>query len=231
MTLEHLEDTFYHEYLTQFSAQDFENAGYPDWVRARIVQIAGHESQHVALLTGALGAAAPAACNYTFPVTDVKSFIGLATVVENVGTSAYLGAAASIMTKAYVTVAGSILTTEARHQAWFSSAVDKYSAWSGPEDTPLSFNEVYSIASAFITGCPASNPALPFTAFPALAIAADGTLTTTASTANTFIQVVSGLDANTFPVVNGKVQNMPMPQGISYAILTTQSNSTLISDS
>lgn len=111
-----------------------------------------------------------------------------------------------------------------------NSAVNKNSAWSGPEDTPLDFNEVYSIATAFITACPATNPALPFKAFPTLAIAADGTITTTATTANTYVQVLTGLETAVYPVVDGKVANLPNPQGISYAVLTTSSDTSKVTD-
>ena len=162
-------------------------------------------------------------------MTDVASFVGLATLVENVGVSAYLGAAASIQEKAYLTVAGSILTTEARHQAWINSAVLKNSAWSGPEDTPLDFNEVYSIASAFITSCPESNGALPFKAFPALAIGADGSITTDASLDGAYVQVVSGLASNVYPVTVGKL-TIPPVQGIYYAVLTSTSNNADVND-
>ncbi|KAK8865777.1 hypothetical protein IAR55_000924 [Kwoniella newhampshirensis] len=231
LTLEHLENAFYHGFLDQFDDAAFTNAGFPDWVRGRVKNIAEHEAQHVALLSGALGSAATQPCTYSFPtVTDPKSFMALATVIENVGVSAYLGAASSIMESAYVTVAGSILTTEARHQAWLNSAVEKAAAWSGPEDTPLDFDEVYSIASAFITSCPSTNPTLPVKAFPALTIGTDGTITTTASTAGTYVQLIQGLETNVFPVVNGKVQGLPTTQGIAYAVLTTQANSTLVGD-
>lgn len=258
LTLEHLENYFYvsrflgrlrnqlrnltsardqiadpaqSHFLGQFSQADFMKAGYPDWVRNRLENIAGHEAQHVALLSGALGAAATQPCTYSFPtVVDPVSFMGLATVIENVGVSAYLGAASLITEAAYVTVAGSILTTEARHQGWLSSSVDKGPGWSGPEDTPLDLDEVYSIASAFITSCPSTNPTLPVKAFPTLAIATDGTITTSASTEGAFVQLIAGLDSNVFPVVNGKVANLPQPQGISYAVLTTQSNNTLVGD-
>ncbi|WVF70829.1 hypothetical protein IAT40_005623 [Kwoniella sp. CBS 6097] len=231
LTLEHLENAFYHQFLGQFDQAAFKNAGFPDWVRNRIENIAEHEAQHVALLSGALGSAATQPCEYQFPgITDPKSFAATATLIENVGVSAYLGAASSIVEKAYITVAGSILTTEARHQAWLNSAVEKNSAWSGPEDTPLDFDEVYSIASAFIKSCPSTNPTLPVKAFPALTIAADGTLTTSASTDGTYVQLISGLDSNVFPVVGGKVQGLPKAQGISYAVLTTQGNNTLVGD-
>lgn len=200
-------------------------------VRERLQNVAEHEAQHVELLSGALGDAATKPCTYSFAgVTDPKSLMATAAIIENVGVSAYLGAASSITEAAYVTVAGSILTTEARHQAWMNSAVNKQSPWSGPEDTPLDFDEVYSIATAFITSCPSTNPPLPFKAFPTLAIAADGTLTTSASTENTYVQVLSGLETAVFPVVNGKVANLPNPQGISYAVLTTSSDATQVND-
>jgi len=154
----------------------------------------------------------------------------LATIIENVGVSAYLGAASSITDPAYLTVAGSILTTEARHQAWIGSAVQKGAAWSGPEDTPLTFDSVYSIAAAFITECPSTNPALPVKAFPALTIAADGTVTSTVDVEGKFIAVYSGLVANTFPIQGGKVVGFPQVQGISYAILTSEQDATKISD-
>lgn len=91
-------------------------------------------------------------------------------MIENVGVAAYLGAANKITNPAYITAAGSILTVEARHQAWLNSAVIKENPWQGPEDTPLGFSDVYSIAAAFITSCPSTNPTLPVKAFPAATV-------------------------------------------------------------
>jgi hypothetical protein len=104
------------------------------------------------------------------PYTDVKSFISLATLIENVGVSAYAGAAQYIDSDAYLTIAATILSTEARHQAWQSSAVSNAQPWSSAYDTALGLDMVYTIASAFITSCPESNPALPVKAFGALTI-------------------------------------------------------------
>lgn len=239
LTLEHLEDFFYHDALNKMDAGAFRAAGYPDWVRNRVSQIASHEADHVALLTGALGNSAVAACTYKFPYTDPKSFLALATVIENVGVSAYLGAASYIMDKAYVTVAGAILTTEARHQAWLSSAVDKTQPWSGAYDTPLDFSNVYSIATAFITGCPASNGALPFKAFPALTIGDANpngkTVQLTyddSTTDQKFLVIYDGLVSKAYPINGDKTVTFPSGlQGISYAVVASVSDASKVDDS
>ncbi|KAJ9118431.1 hypothetical protein QFC24_006262 [Naganishia onofrii] len=228
LTLEHLENAFYKGALEQFDAAAFTAAGFPTWVRERFSQIAEHEASHVALLSGALGSAAVQPCTYKFPYTDPKSFTALSAILENVGVSAYLGAAASIVDKTYLTVAGSILTTESRHQAWVSSAVNKNEGWSGPYDTPVGFNVVYSAAAAFITGCPASNPTLPFTAFPALTYdAATGAVT--GATDGQYIALYQGLNIATYPIQGGKV-TLPTTQGTAYLTATSEKNATLVGD-
>jgi hypothetical protein len=40
----------------------------------------------------------------------------------------------------------SILTAEARHDAWVASAVNKGAAWNIPYDTPLDLSAVFSLA-------------------------------------------------------------------------------------
>jgi hypothetical protein len=91
-------------------------------------------------------------------------------LIENVGVSAYAGAAQYISDGAYLTIAATILSTEARHQAWQSSAVGNMEPWSSAYDTALGLDMVYTIASAFITSCPSTNPTLPVKAFGALTV-------------------------------------------------------------
>lgn len=121
------------------------------------------------------GASATAACTYAFPVTDVNTFIATANILEGVGVSAYLGAAASIANKDYLTAAGSILTVESRHSSYLRAAAGEV-PFSQPFDDPLDFNEVYTLASAFILSCPSSNPSLPVMAFPSLTVTSSGTI-------------------------------------------------------
>lgn len=170
LTLEHLEDTFYREGLANFTEADFTAAGFGSDVYGRIKTISSDESTHVSFLTGALTAAGVkpvAECTYAFGVTSVQSFLATASVLEGVGVSAYLGAAADIMSKTYLTAAGSILTVEARHSAYLRN-VNKQSPFPQPFDAPLSYNEVYTLAAGFIKSCPSDNPALPVKAFPSL---------------------------------------------------------------
>lgn len=131
------------------------------------------------------------ACTYDFGYTDVASFLATASILEGVGVSAYLGAANKITNPDYLTAAGSsqsfslfaflsfthcfsaVLTVESRHSAYIRDTVGQ-SPFPAPYDIPLGFNQVYSLASLFITSCPESNPALPVMAFPGLTAEVQG---------------------------------------------------------
>ncbi|KAK6201813.1 hypothetical protein LQW54_009308 [Pestalotiopsis sp. IQ-011] len=172
LTLEHLEDTFYREGLAKYTEQDFVDAGYDATFYANLKEVSSDEASHVKFLTGGLtaaGATPVAECTYDFGYTDVKSFLATASILEGVGVSAYLGAAADIMSKTYLTAAGSILTVEARHSAYLRSKLDK-SPFPQAFDAPLTLDEVYTLAAPFITSCPADNPTLPVKAFPSLSL-------------------------------------------------------------
>lgn len=121
------------------------------------------------IATLAAGVTPVAECKYEFGYKDVKTFLATASVLEGVGVSAYLGAAADIMSKTYLTAAGSILTVEARHSSYIRGGL-KQVPFAQPFDAPLSINEVYSLASQFIVSCPKDNPALPVKAFPKLVL-------------------------------------------------------------
>lgn len=73
------------------------------------------------------------------------------------------------MEKAYLTAAGTILTVEARHSAYIRDKIGQ-EPFPAPFDTPLGFNEVFSLAAMFITGFAPGDPQLPFKAFPPLTL-------------------------------------------------------------
>ena len=102
-----------------------------------------NEVEHVQLLRSALGSAAakkPAinlnALGYGY--SSVASFLKLARQFEDVGVSAYLGAAPLISSKAYLATAGAILSVEAEH----SGSIRLACIWEGITSPAVDSNDV-----------------------------------------------------------------------------------------
>ncbi|EKD20170.1 uncharacterized protein L3040_004040 [Drepanopeziza brunnea f. sp. 'multigermtubi'] len=243
LTLEHLEDAFYKKALSEWDLKSFTDAGFSEKFYDDLKFIAHDEEGHVTYLKAGLtaaGATPVAACEYKFPMTDPQSFAALASVIEGVGVSAYLGGAPIVTSKAYLTVAGAILVTEALHQSQQRAAIGETPA-ANVFGTPLGFNAVYSIASAFIVSCPSTNAALPFMAYPALTVTS-GLPTAPGALVNLvpdempsgtfFATFVSGLSitAVTPTSVEGGMIMAEVPmmiEGQSYAFLTKDKSGNL----
>lgn len=242
LTLEHLEDTFYRQALSKYDAKAFTDAGFDSSVRSRIATISGDEQSHVSFLSTALSAAGQtptAACTYDFGYTDVKSFLATASILEGVGVSAYLGAAAAITNPDYLTAAGSILTVESRHSAYIRDT-NGQSPFPAPYDIPLDFDQVYSLAALFIKSCPSSNPTLPVKAFPALTatpqgksnpggmvklVPADKKVLAGGALYAAFIGYPAG---NQYGAYNKETMTVTIPEGFAgqtYVVLTTSKDS------
>lgn len=239
LVLEHLEATFYAQALSQFSASDFTDAGFGGNIRNNIAVIAADEAQHVQFLTTALtaaGATPVQACNYSFPYSDVTGFLGLSQVLEGVGVSAYLGAATLISTPAYLTAAGSILTSEARHNA-FIRYINGYSPFV-TEDTPLDPKSVQSLATPFFSSCP-NGSAPPFGSFAAANLTSTTTLPGSSinvafegssNATGLYCIFFSGLQNSVAPYANGSctIPTANATRGQAYGVI---SNSQTFSDS
>ncbi|AKD57564.1 ferritin-like domain-containing protein [Spirosoma radiotolerans] len=112
LTLEYLEDEFYRTGLS--------TAGLvPASDQAVINQISKHETAHVALLKGALGAAAPAKPTFKYPAgtfATYATFLATARVLEDTGVQAYKGQAGNLINdKGILQTALQIHSVEARH--------------------------------------------------------------------------------------------------------------------
>ena len=246
LTLEHLENVFYKGGVSSMTEQDFVDAGFSASYYNNLLYITHDEEQHVEYLTTALtaaGATPVAACEYDFPYTDAKAFVTLASVLEGVGTSAYLGGAGLISSKTYLEVAGSILVTEALHTSLQRFSLGEV-APANPYGTPLGLSDVYTLAAAFITSCPSTNVALPVMAFPTLTAtqgipAAPGitfTFSVNGSLPSTFfVTFVSGLDITSVtPTIEGGMIAAVIPDtamGQTYVFLTNMETNTTVMDS
>ncbi|TFK85905.1 hypothetical protein K466DRAFT_600758 [Polyporus arcularius HHB13444] len=161
--LEQLESAFYRGALDQFDEAAFAAAGYPPSVREGFVQISEQELEHVNFLSTALGSDARQPCVYDFaiPHLSVYTFILAAPILENLGASAYIGAAHLIKDPSYLTSAASILSVEARHASWVCVTAAGCNPYPQAFDPPLPTSEVVVKALAYITSCPQLPPVLP----------------------------------------------------------------------
>lgn len=112
LTLEYLEDEFYRMGLAASNLV-------PATDQKVIAQISKHETAHVALLKGALGAAAVAKPTFKYPdgtFSNYQTFLATARVLEDTGVAAYKGQAGNLINdKAILQVALQIHSVEARH--------------------------------------------------------------------------------------------------------------------
>ncbi|PNP41908.1 hypothetical protein TGAMA5MH_06086 [Trichoderma gamsii] len=192
LTLENLENAFYQQGFAKFPASDFTALGLSDAQIKDLTQIGFTESEHVIVLQSALaqnGIQPVAPCTYNFGFTDAAGMVATAAILENVGISAYLGAAPLLASPAILGVAGSILTIEARHQSSIR-VFSKQEAVPQGFDAPLGPKAVFSLAAPFIASCP-SGSNLKLTAFPTLSLASP----TDPTTVNSVLKLQSSASA------------------------------------
>jgi hypothetical protein len=145
LTLEYLEADFYNVKGRQ--------VGLSGQARSYAREFGAEEAQHVSALTAAikqLGGKPVAKPTFVFPVSSEKSFLALASVLENTGVGAYNGAGPSLKSKQVLTSAGSIVQIEARHAAAIDLLIGKSPTPNEGFDIPLSKKEVLAAAGPLI---------------------------------------------------------------------------------
>ncbi len=151
--------------VAAFSGREVRAGGNPNYLPSlypnenvlEFQAIQAHENAHVKFLVGALGAAArpmPSFVNLTQP--NLLTFAQTSRALENTGVGAYLGAAPYIYTSAYLGAAGSILTIEARHSGYVNVLLDLIMTVNAAGnqvsfDVPLTPDQVVAAAGPFIT--------------------------------------------------------------------------------
>lgn len=111
LALENLEDAFYKAALAP-------EIGLTGKVKSLATEFGAHEAEHVKVLEGLiqqLGAKPAAAAKAKFPLKDQASVLRVAVSLEEVGVSAYNGAAPALQTPDLIAAAGSIVQVEGRH--------------------------------------------------------------------------------------------------------------------
>lgn len=112
LTLEYLESAFYNEAKKRLNLSGN--------LKELVNTFATDEDAHVKALAQTirdLGGKPVKAPKVEFPYSDTAGFTALAETIENVGVSAYNGAAPKISSKEVLEAAGSIVQVEARHAA------------------------------------------------------------------------------------------------------------------
>ncbi len=150
LTLEHIEDAFYRSGL--------EKGVIPREHEAVFKHIGLHEAEHVAFLSGALGAAAvkrpeadfTAGGKYADVFSNFDTFLTLSQTFEDLGVAAYKGQAGNLMENDDIlTAALQIHSVEARHAAVVRKIGGK-KPWDGAFDEPKTKEEVLAAAKPFL---------------------------------------------------------------------------------
>ena len=145
LTLEYLEADFYNVKGRE--------VGLSGEARKYARQFGAEEAAHVSALSAAikqLGGKPVAKPTFVFPATDEKSFLALASVLENTGVGAYNGAGPSLQSKQVLASAGSIVQIEARHAAAIDLLIGKSPTPDGGFDQPLTKAQVLAKAGPLI---------------------------------------------------------------------------------
>ena len=145
LTLEYLESDFYNVKGKQ--------VGLSGQAKTYATLFGEEEQEHVMALTAAikqLGGTPVAKPTFVFPASDEKSFLALASVLENTGVGAYNGAGPMLKSKQVLASAGSIVQIEARHAAAINLLIGKSPTPNQGFDVPIEKEKVLTAVKPLI---------------------------------------------------------------------------------
>jgi hypothetical protein len=145
LTLEYLEADFYNV--------KGKTVGLKGQAKSYAKMFGEEEADHVNALTATikqLGGKPVAKPSFVFPATSEKSFLALASVLENAGVGAYNGAAPSLHSKEVLAAAGGIVQIEARHAAAINLLIGQSPTPNQGFDRPLTKAQVLAKAGSLI---------------------------------------------------------------------------------
>jgi hypothetical protein len=162
--VEHTENALYNLAMSNYTKEDFQNAGYSADIYGRYQQLVSNEKAHLDAITNAIVAAGVEpipVCDYHFPFTTLDQFLQTTHSLEQVHAASRSGAAFLIEDTNLAALVGSIYGTEARQAAWISSAVFNQNPWNTPFETHIDFREVNTLGKSLIVSCPQNMPFVP----------------------------------------------------------------------
>ncbi len=145
LTLEYLEADFYNVKGRQ--------VGLTGIARSYARMFGEQEADHVSALTATikeLGGTPVKKPTFVFPAESERSFLALASTLENTGVGAYNGAAPSIKDKKVLAAAGEIVQIEARHAAAIDLLIGKTPTPNQGFDIPIEKTKVLSAVKPLI---------------------------------------------------------------------------------
>ncbi|THV82851.1 hypothetical protein D6D29_04329 [Aureobasidium pullulans] len=156
--LENLELSLYTGGCEGFTDVEWIAAGFPSTFQQDICAIAEQQNQtsFIASSLESNGISAPQACSYNLSYDSPTSFVLLANQITSISLGFYLGSL-NDFSPALQTVAASILSVEARHDAIVRNGMGA-SPFPTNLDVPLSSVWAYSLAQKYISSCPRQLP-------------------------------------------------------------------------
>ncbi len=145
LTLEYLESDFY--------KVKGKSVGLSGQAKALAKSFGDEEAEHVTALSKAISSSGGKPVkkpSFVFPVTNQKTFLGLAYVLENTGVGAYNGAGPALTNKQLLAAAGSIVQVEARHAASIAVLTGMKITPDGAFDKPLTTTKVLAAVKPLI---------------------------------------------------------------------------------